>query len=160
MASATLALPATAAVPFYKIEAEHSGKALTISDLSTVNGEQVRQRTFVLGYWNHHWAKLPKDDGTYMFQARFSRQCMGVGGNWWQSGAPVIQQPCDKDNRSQRWILQGVRGFTYIENLRSHLVLTVALWWGSLFTEMAPVVQEPLEYKLQQFYRFTFIANG
>jgi hypothetical protein len=93
MASATLALPATAAVPFYKIEAEHSGKALTISDLSTVNGEQVRQRTFVLGYWNHHWAKLPKDDGTYMFQARFSRQCMGVGGNWWQSGAPVIQQP-------------------------------------------------------------------
>jgi hypothetical protein len=120
-------------------------RPVSISDLSTRNNEVVRQRRFNLGFWNYQWTKTPRD-GAYTFRTRYSRQCLTVARGDLRPGAHIVQMPCVSADESQQWTLQGVGGFTYVLNVRSGLVLTVAsrLSPEYVFAENTELVQERL----------------
>jgi hypothetical protein len=154
---------ATPPEPYYKITALHSGLAVTINDLSTHNNEVVRQRTFDPGSWNHHWTKTLRR-GVYTFRTHYSRQCMSVAGASRAPGASIVQRPCFAPDQSQQWTLEAVRGNTYVKNVRSGLVLTVASRAGSfghVFAEGTELVQDRLTgTSLNQFFSFEQVARG
>ena len=162
VAAGATAGPAAAAEDYYKITAVHSGLAVSISDLSTRNNEVARQRKFNLGFWNYQWTKTPRD-GAYTFRTRYSRQCLTVARGDLRPGAHIVQMPCVSGDESQQWTLQGVGGFTYVQNVRSELVLTVAsrLSPEYVFAENTELVQERLVgTATNQFFNFVKVARG
>jgi hypothetical protein len=106
LGSALLAsAPASASTTWIRISPYHTtGTNLVASVPSpyTTNGLQVAQDTYGSLQYNTQWSMTSTGGDTYVFENRYSHECLDVDGNSPDAGAAVVQNPCD-NTTSQRW---------------------------------------------------------
>jgi rhamnogalacturonan endolyase len=95
---------ATIANGTYIIESRSSGKVLTVSGNSTVNGANVVQSEYV-GQPNQHWRVDAVSSGYFTFRPEHSNGSLDIAGLSSADGASIIQSNYSGD-QNQTWSLQ------------------------------------------------------
>ncbi|MFB6725774.1 glycoside hydrolase N-terminal domain-containing protein [Kribbella sp. NPDC056345] len=123
---------------YYRLVAQHSGKATDINGASAAAGATLIQWQLHSGL-NQQFDFLPSDGGHYRIRARHSGLVLQVAGN--ATGADITQQP-DTQATSQQWRLvdQG-GGAVSLVNRQSGLAMDV---WSSGTADGARVSQYTL----------------
>ncbi|GAB3951017.1 glycoside hydrolase N-terminal domain-containing protein [Kribbella albertanoniae] len=123
---------------YYRLVAQHSGKATDINGASTTAGATLIQWQLHSGL-NQQFDFLPSDGGHYRIRARHSGLVLQVAGN--ATGTDITQQP-DTQATSQQWRLvdQG-GGVVSLVNRQSGLAMDV---WSSGTADGARVSQYTL----------------
>lgn len=109
---------------YYRLINKNSGKALDVTDGSSVDGANVQQWT----NWNgagQQWSLEPTGGGSFKLRNRASGKLLEVAGGSAVPGANV-QQWTDLNGTTQQWkLLSSGDGYYRIQNLNSNLMLDV-----------------------------------
>ncbi len=80
-----------------------TGRVMDVRGVSTGTNAWVWLWNFEAGR-NQYWHRAPTPDGyAEQIVVLHSRQCLDIDGGATYHGAPLVQQPCDSQRRSQRW---------------------------------------------------------
>lgn len=123
----------------YRLVAQHSGQALNIVGVSTVDGAAAIQWPW-LGGDNERWKLVRQTDGSVTLAAQHSGKLLEVAGCSLAWGARVQQGPAN-GTPCQRWTLQPqADGSFVLSNVNSGQRLNV---WGASQAYGAQVIQWP-----------------
>lgn len=109
----------------------------------TTNGMQLQQDTYDDMHYYTQWGMTSPDSGkTYVFQNRWSHECLDVDNGSLDAGAAVVQEPCDPSapSPSQQWIKEHdpYLPVWHIKNNQSKKYLAVA---DASFKQYAKYIQ-------------------
>jgi alpha-L-fucosidase 2 len=110
---------------YYRLVAQHSGKAADITGASAAAGAALVQWPATSGL-NQQFEFLPADGGHYRIRARHSGLFLQVGGP--ATGADITQQP-GTDAAGQQWRVVDHGGEVSLVNRQSGLAMDV--WQAS-----------------------------
>lgn len=140
----------------YRIFAKHSGKVLSVSNSSTINGTEIIQFANQ-NLSSQKWKINDIGDSFYTLEAKCSRQVVEVAGGVSLAQGGRVQQWKFEDENRQIWrIKELLGGFYEIINVNSGKCLSVA---NSSLEDGSPVVQLGYNEEDSQKWLLEFIDD-
>ncbi|MBM0231298.1 ThuA domain-containing protein [Micromonospora sp. STR1_7] len=136
----------------WTVTAQHSGKLMDVSGVSTADGAQINQWAATGGN-NQKWQAVDAGSGAVYLKAVHSGKCVEVIGGSTAAGAFLQQATCNNSNQQKfTTTATGTSGVYTVRNVLSGLCVDVN---GAATTDGARLVQWTCHSAANQQWRFT-----